>query len=109
VETLRGALVETFVAQNLAAMVEAWWPGARLYYWHVQGRYEVDFVVEVGRECLAVEVKTASRWDDRDLGGLRAFLEATPRCRAAILAYNGETAVQLDSRLWAIPLTTVLS
>jgi len=109
VETLRGALFETFVAQNLAATVEACWPGAHLYYWHVQGRYEVDFVVEVGRECLAIEVKTASRWDDRDLSGLRAFLEATPRCRAAILAYNGETAVQLDSRLWAIPLTTVLS
>lgn len=66
-------------------------------------------MVEVGRECLAVDVKTSSRWDDRDLGGLRAFLEATPRCRAAILAYNGETAVRLDSRLWAIPLTTVLS
>jgi predicted AAA+ superfamily ATPase len=28
----------------------------------VQGRYEVDFIIEVGRECLAIEVKSASRW-----------------------------------------------
>ncbi len=29
--------------------------------------------------------------------------------RAAILAYNGETAVQIGSWLWSIPLTTVRS
>ena len=30
-----------------------------------------------------------------DLSGLRAFLEQTPRCRAAVLAHNGEVAVKL--------------
>jgi predicted AAA+ superfamily ATPase len=75
----------------------------------VQGRYEVDFVVEAGRECLAIEVKSASRWDQRDTAGLRAFLERTPRCKAAILAHGGAEAVRLEDRLWAIPLATVLS
>jgi hypothetical protein len=45
----------------------------------VQGRYEVDFVVEVGRECLAIEVKSASRWAQGDTAGLRAFLEQVTR------------------------------
>lgn len=75
----------------------------------MQGRYEVDFVVEAGRECLAIEVKSASRWDQRDTAGLRAFLERTPRCKAAILAHGGADAVRLEDRLWAIPLATVLS
>lgn len=108
-DPIRGALVETYVAQNLSAVIEARWPEARLFYWHVQGRYEVDFVVEVGRESLAIEVKSATRWDQRDTAGLRAFLATTAHCKAAILAYSGSDAVQLEDRLWAIPLGTLLS
>jgi predicted AAA+ superfamily ATPase len=108
-EPLRGALYETYVHQNLAAVVGAHWPRARLAYWHVQGRHEVDFVIEAGRDCLALEVKAASRWGERDLAGLRAFLAATPRCRAAILGYNGAEVVALGERLWAVPLGLALS
>jgi hypothetical protein len=74
----------------------------------VQGRYEVDFVVEVGRDTLAIEITSSGRWTDRDTAGLRAFLDHSPRCRAAILAHNGTAAVQLGPRLWAIPLATLL-
>lgn len=107
-EPLRGALYETFVAQNLVALLSACWPKARLLYWHVQGRHEVDFVVEVGRDSLAVEVKATARFDDTDLTGLRAFLAKTPRCRAAVLAYDGPTTMQIEPRLWAIPLRRIL-
>lgn len=108
-EPLRGALYETYVAQNLSGIVEAHWPDARLSFWNVHGRHEVDFVIEVGREVLAIEVKAASRWNDRDLSGLKAFLSGSPHCRAAILAYNGTQAVQLDERLWAVPLGMLLA
>jgi predicted AAA+ superfamily ATPase len=103
-----GALLETYVAQNLAAILDADWPEARLGYWHVQGRHEVDFVFESGRDCLAIEIKAAARWDDRDLAGLRAFLDHTPRCRLAFLAYGGTEIVKLSDRLWAVPLAAVL-
>ena len=69
-DSLRGALIETYVAQNLLGILAAEWPGARLTYWHVQGRHEVDFVVEAGRDCLAIEVKAAPRWTEPDLSGL---------------------------------------
>jgi hypothetical protein len=108
-EPLRGALFETYVAHNLASILGARWPQARLFFWHVQGRHEVDFLVEAGREVLAIEVKAASRWTESDLPSLRAFLAATPQCRAAVLAYNGESAVQLGDRLWAIPLGLLLA
>lgn len=108
-EPLRGPLLETYVAHNLRSMLEARWPGARLSFWHVQGRHEVDFVIEAGRDCLAIEVKSSRRWTDRDLAGLRAFLGQTRRCRAGILAHSGDSAVQLGERLYAIPLATLLS
>jgi predicted AAA+ superfamily ATPase len=107
-DLLRGALLETYVAQNLAGILAAEWPGGRLAYWHIQGRHEVDFVVESGRDCIALEVKAASRWNDRDLSGLRIFLERTPRCRVGLLAYTGTATVALGDRLWAIPIPELL-
>lgn len=103
-DLLRGALFETYVAQNLAALLEAHLPEAQMGYWHEQGRHEVDFVIEAGRRVFALEVKAATRWSASDLSGLRAFLERTPACVAAVLAYNGKEAVKLDGRLFAIPL-----
>jgi predicted AAA+ superfamily ATPase len=108
-DLLRGSLFETYVAQNLAALLEAHLPDAQLAYWHEQGRFEVDFVIEHGRKVIAVEVKAATRWSDGDLTGLRAFVNRTPACIAAVLAYNGREPVKLDGKLWAIPLGHLLS
>ena len=108
-DVLWGALLETYAAQNLAAILESDWPEARLAYWHVQGRHEVDFVIEAGRDTVAIEVKAAARWDDRDLAALRAFLGKTARCRVALLAHGGAETVKLAERLWAVPLAAVLA
>ena len=108
-EVFRGSLYETYVGQNLAALLEAHRPDAQLAYWHEQGRYEVDFVIEDGRKVFAIEVKAATRWREGDLSGLHAFLERTPACCAAVLAYNGKEAVQLGERLWAIPIAHLLA
>ena len=107
-DLLRGALFETYVAQNLAALLEAHLPDAQLAFWHEQGRHEVDFVIEMGRKVFAIEVKAATRWNENDLSGLRTFLERTPDCVAAVLAYNGKEAVKLNERLFAIPFGILL-
>ena len=107
-DLLRGALFEAYFGQNLAAVLEAHLPDAQLAYWHEQGRYEVDFVIEAGRRVFAIEVKAATRWGESDLAGLRAFLDRTPACVAAVLAYNGREAVRLADRLWTIPMGQLL-
>ncbi|NOZ67767.1 MAG: ATP-binding protein [Deferribacteres bacterium] len=108
-EPLRGALFETYIAQNLSGIIDSTWPEARLYFWNIQGRHEVDFIVEAGSKCIAIEVKAASRWEKRDISGLNAFLSTTPHCKAGILAYNGNKTVRIGERLWAVPLSLVLS
>ena len=105
----KGALLETYMAQNLAGLIDSFWPDAELGFWHIQGRHEVDFVIEDGGKCIALEIKSGTRWGERELAGLRAFLAKTPQCKAAILAYNGDSAVRLGKRLWAIPLGMILS
>lgn len=111
-ELLRGAMLETYVAQNLAGIIDSCWPEAQLYFWNIQGRHEVDFIIEDGNKCIAIEVKGGSRWEPKDLTGLKAFLSTTKppsQCIAAVLAYNGTEAVQLGDRLWAIPTSCILS
>ncbi len=108
-EPLLGALFETYVAQNLLAIIDSRWKEAQLYFWNVQGRREVDFVIEVGRKCLAMEVKSSARWQKKDLSGLEAFLGTTPHCIGAVLCYNGREAVRLGDKMWALPLDLVLS
>jgi len=108
-EPLKGALFENFVAQNLLSIISSRWTRADLYFWHVQGRYEVDFVIEAENRCMAIEVKAASRWTQKDLSGLRAFIASTPHCICGILAYNGTEAVKLGEKLWAIPISLILS
>ncbi|MGV8124361.1 MAG: ATP-binding protein [Candidatus Xenobiia bacterium LiM19] len=108
-EPLRGALFETYAAQNLKALLEYYYPGASLHFWNIQGRHEVDCIIEYGRKVLAIEIKASERWHEKDLGGLKAFLSTHTECSAALLAYNGTETVKLDDRLMAVPLGRLLS
>jgi len=69
-----------------------------------RGRWEVDFVIEEGRRVCAIELKAATRWTEKDFSGLRAFVDRTPDCDKAVLAYNGEEIVKLNDKLWAVPI-----
>jgi predicted AAA+ superfamily ATPase len=68
-DPLYGALLETYVAQNLLSILSARWQNASMYFWTVQGRHEVDFIIEAGRSCIALELKSAARWQEKDLAG----------------------------------------
>ena len=108
-DPLYGAFFESYVAQNLLSLLSARWRNASLSFWTIQGRHEVDFVIEAERSCIAVELKATARWQKKNLSGLKAFLDATPHCKAGIICYNGHEAVKLGERLWAIPVGLVLS
>ncbi|NOZ84683.1 MAG: DUF4143 domain-containing protein, partial [Deltaproteobacteria bacterium] len=108
-EPLAGALLETHVLQNLRALLGTWCPGAGLYYWRIQGRYEVDFVIEHKGRVLAVEVKWAGRIRERDIKALERFMARVPGCDLAILACNVDQATSLGKGIFAVPLGLVLA
>jgi len=104
-----GAILETYVLQNLRAILGAWVPDAHLYYWREQGRHEVDFIVEHHNSLLAVELKWTSRWTPADLAGLRRFRELYPSCRTGLLVCRVDRITPLGDGLFAIPIGTFLS
>jgi hypothetical protein len=107
---LEGAVILDEVQRRSAMFRKRWRVRASHVTLHPieQGRHEVDFVIEVGRGVFAIEVKAATRGGESDLSGLRAFLERTPACVAAVLACNGKEAAKLGERLFAIPLGKLL-
>ena len=108
-EPLRGALVENYMAQNLMSILSAHRQEIQMSYWNIQGRYEVDFILEIGRETIAIEVKNGSRLQKNDLIGLKAFIESSPKCKAGILAYNGNDILKVDDKIWAVPMSLLIS
>lgn len=105
---LRGALAETYVCQNLAALLDSYMPEARLTHYRTHAGHEVDFIAEIGQRVLAIEVKASSRVDARDLKGIAGFLEAEPRCELAIVIYLGKTVEPIGPKTWLVPMGLAL-
>lgn len=108
-ERFRGALHETWVAQNLRSILAAHSPRAELLFFNVQGRHEVDFVVHEPRRRIAIEVKAATSFDESDLSGLRALRSSTDRVACSILAYGGREALEVEDGLFVVPTAELLS
>jgi len=106
---LKGAILENWVVQNLMALSESVFSKFEGSYWNIQGRYEVDFILEAEKKVLAVEVKLGSRPKPGDLKGLTAFLKAQKGPAVGILATTGRETLPLGKNLWAIPITLLLS
>ena len=87
----RGALLEGFVLGLLRAYNETSDLFDRISYWAPsQARtIEVDFLLERQREYVAIEVKSAARYDTTLLKGLRAIQEL-PGLTRRFLLYGGE-------------------
>ncbi len=108
-DNLFWSIYETYIIQNLVAICAARLPRAQLHFWNIQGRHEVDVVMEFQRQVVAIEIKGGSRWKERALSGLRAFIDRANRCDAGILAYNGSEIVSLGNRIWAVPVSLLIS
>jgi predicted AAA+ superfamily ATPase len=108
-EPLRGMLLENYVAQNLVGIFSVYDPEIRITYWNIQGRYEVDFIIEFNGDTIAIEVKNSTRWREQDLTGLKAYLSSNPKCRAGILAYMGSEVLKITDKIWVVPIHLILS
>jgi len=107
-EPLKGRLFENYVFQNLRSILAARLPDARIYYWNIQGRNEVDLIVEEGLKTYAIEIKYGSQWRSGDLKGLEAFMVGAKNCAASILVYNGKEVAKISDKIWVIPASILL-
>lgn len=103
---LLGALVETFVFQELRR--QASWAEDAVAFHHFRDKdgAEVDLVLERGARAIAgVEVKAAATVGPGDFRGLRKLRDAVgDRFTAGVVFYDGETSLPFGDRLHALPI-----
>lgn len=67
-------------------------------------------IESVTGDVAGVEVKAAASVDRSDSGGLRFLREKLgPRFAAAAVLYAGSATLELDDRIWAVPLAGLWS
>ncbi len=103
-----GALFEAMVYLHLASLCQLMTPKPQLFHWRTVGGQEVDFVLEWGRQIVAIEVKLGSEPRYADARGLRAFSEEYPEVSACVLLHTGKALKRLDDKVVAMPWHVLL-
>jgi predicted AAA+ superfamily ATPase len=98
-----GALFESLVHLQLRADAELQVPRVGIYFWRTSGGQEVDFVLEQGRNLVAVEVKLTSRPSYNDIKNLLLFLGEHPQAIRGVLVHAGSALRHLHSKVIAVP------
>jgi hypothetical protein len=93
-------------ASRYLGLLETSFVVSRLPAWRGAG---VARLIKSPKLLLADSGLAAHLAGAKDIGGLRSFLAAAPRCRAGVLVHNGTESVSLGDRLWALPLGLVVS
>jgi len=105
----RGPLLEGFIFTTIQAHNSNKRFFDEISYWSpVQARHtEVDFLLRQGKEYLAIEVKSQSRFAPKHLSGLRAIAEL-PRLKRRLLIYLGSQKLKTADGIEIWPLMKFL-
>ena len=99
-----GAHLENVVLHDLLCWRDARVERPEILYWRTAAGEEVDFIVEVGRQLIPIEVKATARPRLRDAAPLRAFrTEYGKAARAGLLLHTGSTVEWLAPDVLAVP------
>lgn len=105
-----GKLVETFVFNQLAAILEAQQDLYQLYHYRDREKREIDFIIEnEDGAILAIEVKAGSAISKGTFKQMQWFREnlAAGRDFKGIVLYTGENILSFGKNLWAVPISSL--
>lgn len=104
-----GAHLENLVLGDLLAWRDTRTRRPEILYWRTATGEEVDFVIEVDRRLVAIEVKATERPTVGDAKHLRSFREEYKgRVRTALLLHAGDRVEWMAPGILAVPWWRVL-
>jgi len=80
-EEISGALLQTLLLQEFAALNDYYGLGYTPYYWRTSNKTEVDFVFYGEKGFIAVEVKRGKATDASKMSGLKLFQKDYPQAK----------------------------
>lgn len=95
-DPLLGGLFENMVVvEALKARYNAGKQLPELYYFRVQGRNEVDLIIDNNRQLIPVEIKAGMTFDPSFANDLRAFMEFAKDTEKPTVLYSGDTSTTI--------------
>lgn len=105
----QGAHLENFVLSDLLVWSSLQARPPQVMYWRTVDNAEVDFVIEHGKQLLAVEVKTTANPNPKDWVHLKRFVQEYSRdVHGALLLHGGTETFRVADRIIATPWWRVL-
>ena len=105
---LNGKLIETFVFNQLSAVIDAEEEQCELYYYRDRDKHEIDFMIQNDDgDILGIEVKAGSVVDKESFKHLTWFKEniANDKRFIGIVLYTGSHVLSFGEQLWAVPIS----
>ncbi|PKN27542.1 MAG: hypothetical protein CVU64_15780 [Deltaproteobacteria bacterium HGW-Deltaproteobacteria-21] len=99
-----GALVETWAAMEILKLLAVLDPRYRLYFFRSHAGREVDFLVERGKQLVAIEVKWGSSISDSDVANVeRCASDLKGSVHFSAILYGGTEVVAFTPKIVGIP------
>lgn len=92
--SVRGALFEQWVLQQIRALFSYRQYEGSFYFWRARGGNEIDLLIARGsKPVLAIEIKSTTRPTERDFAGLRSFAEEYPLVPRVLISQQSRSAL----------------
>jgi predicted AAA+ superfamily ATPase len=104
----RGLLFEHFIAYELVRRIGSLCPELKVYYYRTRHGLEIDFIVQLGRELWAIEVKSGTDVTKRALTAVASIGERVQRVKRSIVVFLGARKRRVG-RVEVLPLAKFLA
>lgn len=97
-DPLVGALFENMVVVECLKQRFNQGKMPNMYFYRDSNQNEIDLIVEQGNRLVAIEIKSATTYNDTYFSGITRFEKIAPGLSASYLVYNGESRTFSNNR-----------
>ncbi len=103
-----GQVFETFVFGELQKHLSYLQKSSQMFHYRTNDKKEIDFIIEVDNQILAIEVKQSSSVKKEDFKHIIDLQNRDNKKYLGIVFYNGEMVVEFSDDLVALPMGMLL-
>jgi len=100
----KGALVETFVFNELLKHCEFSTDVTNIYHYLTSDKKEIDFILQRGEKVIAIEVKSSSKVGKDDFRHIMEYQKKSSKDILGIVFYMGENVLHINEKCVALPM-----
>ena len=100
----KGALVETFVFNELLKHCEFSMDNTKIYHYLTSDKKEIDFILQRNEKIIAIEVKSSSKVGKDDFRHIIEYQKKSSKDILGIVFYMGENVLHINDNCVALPM-----